>query len=329
MSGKLRIGVLGAARIVPTALLAPARVVEDVEIASIAARDPERARRFARRHGIAGVAESYEALVSDPSLHAIYNPLPNTLHALWSIRALEAGKHLLCEKPFTSNEAEARLVADAAKRSGRVAMEAFHWRYHPLADRMRAVVASGELGRVKRIERAMCVPLPLPGNIRYRLELGGGAAMDTGCYAVSMMRHLASAEPRVGRVEVRLSSPDVDRWMRAEVAFDDGRTGRVICSIFSATLLSIRARVEGEDGTMDVLNPIAPHVVTNRLTLTTKSGRRSEKVPGEPTYTGQLRAFAGAVLRGEPVPTDAEDAVKNMRVIDDLYRGAGLPLRGT
>jgi predicted dehydrogenase len=325
---KLRVGILGAARIAPTALIVPSRSVDEVEVACIAARDPLRAEAFSRKHKIPGVAASYEELLADDTLQAIYNPLPNSLHAAWTVRALEAGKHVLCEKPFTSNEEEAQQVAAVADRTGLVAMEAFHWRYHPLAARMLEIVARGELGAVKHIETAMCIPLPLPGDIRYKLALGGGATMDTGSYAISMLRHLAGAEPTVERAEARLSSPGVDRWMRAEMRFADGRTGRITCSLWSATLLSIKARVEGELGTMDVVNPVVPQLY-HRLTVTTKSGDvRQERLAKVSTYTCQLRAFAGAVLRGEAIATGPDDAVKNMRVIDAVYRAAGLPRRG-
>jgi predicted dehydrogenase len=325
---QIRLGILGAARIVPMALLAPARDVPEVEIAAVAARDRARAQAFAQKHGIPRVAGSYDELLADPSIDAVYNPLPNSLHAAWTIRALEAGKHVLCEKPFTANEAEAREVAAAAARTGLVAMEAFHWRYHPLAERMIAIVQSGELGAIRRIETAICIPLPLPGDIRYRLDLAGGATMDTGSYAVSMLRHLAGAEPTVERAEARLSSPGVDRWMQADLRFDDGRTGRITCSLWSATLLRIRARVEGEQGTMDVFNPMAPQFY-HHITVKTRAGSRRERVSRVPSYTCQLRAFAGATLRGEAIPTGPDDAVRNMRVIDAVYRAAGLPLRGT
>jgi predicted dehydrogenase len=323
----LRIGVLGAARIVPLALVHPARRVPGVEVAALAARDPERARRFARKHGIARTCESYQALIEDPALNAIYNPLPNGLHAVWTIRALEAGKHVLCEKPLTSNAEEAKHVQAATQRTGRVCMEAFHWRYHPLAARMLEIVDSGVLGKVRHIETAMCVPLPLPGNIRYRLDLGGGATMDTGCYAISMLRHLARAEPTVVRAEARLSSPGVDRFMRAELVFDDGRTANITCSLWSSTLLKISARVEGNRGELRVFNPVAPQLY-HRLTLRTGTGDTTERVARISTYECQLRAFAAAVLRGEPILTPPEDSVRNMRVIDAVYRAAGLPPRG-
>ncbi|HEY1696200.1 MAG TPA: Gfo/Idh/MocA family oxidoreductase [Polyangiaceae bacterium] len=325
---RLRIGVLGAARIVPVALTAPAKKVPEVKVVAIAARDEAKARAFAKRHGIDRVLASYDALVDDPAIDAVYVPLPNSLHARWAIRALEAGKHVLCEKPVASNAAEAEHMAEVAGRTGRVLMEAFHWRFHPLAARMIAVATDGTLGRVERIETNMCVPLPVPGNIRFDLALGGGATMDTGCYGIHMLRHLAGAEPTVTHAEAKLSSPGVDRCMTAEVAFSDGRTGRIRCSLFSARLLDISARVVGDRGEMRVLNPVAPHVVTHRLAIRTADGTRVERLPSASTYEHQLRAFAARVLHGAPVPTTPEDAVANMRVVDAVYDAAGLPRRG-
>jgi predicted dehydrogenase len=323
----LRIGVLGAARIVPTALLTPARSVPEVVVTAIAARDPNRARAYAARHGIPRALASYDELIDDPDIDAVYNPLPNGLHCAWTLRALGSGKHVLCEKPLASNAAEALQMEQAAERAGRVLMEAFHWRYHPLAARMIQIVTDGTLGRIQRIETNMCVPLMLPGNIRYDYGLGGGATMDTGCYAVHMLRHLAGAEPEVTRAEARLSSPKVDRCMTADVTFADGRTGRVRCSMFSWTLLDISARVVGDKGEMRVFNPVAPQFY-HRLTVRTAEGKRAERLPGKSTYEHQLRAFADCVNSGTPVLTSAADGVANMRVIDRIYEKAGLPLRG-
>lgn len=328
MNQPLRIGILGAARIAPFALVKPAREVPEVELLAIAARDPERAREFADEHGVPLVFPSYQALLDDPDIDAVYNPLPNSLHAEWTIRSLEAGKHVLCEKPLTSNAQEAQLVADVARRSGRVCMEAFHWRYHPLARRMLEVIASGELGTVRRIETFMCVPLPLPNDIRFDLALSGGAMMDTGCYAVSMMRHLAAAEPRVVSAEALLIREGVDRRMEAEVAFEDGRTGHLTCSLLSSTLLRVEAKVIGDRGTMTAFNPAAPQILS-WLTVESDGRKRREKVARTATYTHQLRAFADAVLLGTSFPTTPEDAVKNMQVIDDVYRAAGMSPRGS
>jgi len=137
----LRIGILGAARIAPMALIRPARLVSEVEVTAIAARDEGRARKFAAKHGIPRVFPSYEALLEDRNVDAIYNPLPNGLHCEWTIRALESGKHVLCEKPIASNASEARQMADAAAKTGRELVEAFHWRYHPLATRVLEILA--------------------------------------------------------------------------------------------------------------------------------------------------------------------------------------------
>ena len=324
----LRLGILGAARIAPMALVRPARAVPETTVLAVAARDPARAAAFARRQGIPRVHRGYDDLIADPEIDAVYNPLPNNLHAEWSIRALGAGKHVLCEKPLASNADEAVRMAEAARASGRVLMEAFHWRYHPLAARMREIVASGELGAIRHVEASMCIPMLRPGDIRYRLDLAGGAAMDVGCYAVSIVRFLAGAEPEVVGAEARCSSPGVDRWISAALRFPDGRTGRVTGSLLSWPLLRIEARVEGERGTLHVVNPAVPQFY-HWLTVRTAAGRRRERVPGEATYTYQLRAFAAAVRDGTPVPTDAEHGVRNMRVIDAMYRAAGLAPRGT
>jgi len=327
MVAPLRIGVLGAARITPMALLKPARKVPEAAIVAVAARDVARARAFATKHGIARVHDSYAALLADPELDAIYNPLPNGLHAEWTIRALEAGKHVLCEKPLASNAAEAQHMADAATRSGRRLIEAFHWRYHPLAARMKAVVDSGALGTVRHVEATMCIPLPIPGDIRYRYDLAGGATMDVGCYTISVVRFLAGAEPEVVGAEARLSSPSVDRWMTADLRFADGRSGRITCSLFSATLLKLQAIVRGDKGEMRVFNPFAPHF-HHRLSVITPSGTTREHVPGDATYTHQLRAFVEAVRTNQPSPTDPPFGVANMHVIDAVYDRAGLPRRG-
>src|SRR5205823_1392444 len=149
---RVRIGTLGAARITPAALIKPAKETPEVDVVAAAARDEARAEKLAARHGIGRVHASYDALLADPEVDAVYNPLPNALHAEWTIKALEAGKHVLCEKPFTSNAAEAELVAKTAEATGLVVMEAFHWRYHPLAARVLDIVGSGELGELRRVE---------------------------------------------------------------------------------------------------------------------------------------------------------------------------------
>jgi predicted dehydrogenase len=320
-------GALGAARITPAALIRPARAVTGVAVDAVAARDVARAQAFADRHRIPRVHRSYEALIEDPELDALYNPLPNGLHCEWTVRALEAGLHVLCEKPIAANEAEAQRMADAAAANGRVLVEAFHWRYHPLAARILEIVRSGEIGRIERIEAGLCFPLPLPSDIRYRLDLAGGATMDCGCYVVHLARQLMGEEPEVVSARMKAMSPGVDRLMCAEVRFPSGATGRLRCSMWSVRLLEVSLRLEGERGELRVLNPFMPHVF-HRLRVRTAAGRRVERVAGERTYTHQLRAFHSAVREGRPVPTGATDGVANMRVIDALYRAAGYEPRG-
>jgi predicted dehydrogenase len=324
----LRIGILGAARIAPMALIRPARQVPEAAVVAIAARDPARAQRFATKHRIPRALPSYDALLQDPDVDAIYNPLPNSLHAEWTIKAMEAGKHVLCEKPLAANADEAAAMVLAAARCDRVLIEAFHYRYHPLAARMKAIVDSGALGPVRHIEAAMCIPLLVPGDIRFRYDLAGGATMDVGCYTINLVRFLAGAEPEVVRAEARLSSPNVDRWMTADFRFADGRTGRITCSLLSSTLLRLRALVRGERGEMRVFNPFAPHFA-HRLSVRTPAGTSVERVRGDATYTHQLRAFVDAVRNHVALPTEAGDGVANMQVIDAVYRCAGLPRRGT
>ena len=323
----LRIGILGAARIAPMALIHPARQAPGAEIIAVAARDAERARTFAAKHGIARVHPSYDALLADPDVEAVYNPLPNSHHCEWTIKALRAGKHVLCEKPIAANAAEAEQMAAVAAQTGKVLMEAFHWRYHPLAARMRAIIDSGELGEVRHIETSFCVPLWKPGDIRYRLDLAGGATMDLGCYAINVLRFLAGAEPTVTHAQARLSSPGVDRYMRADFVFPNGSSGRITCSMFSPLILQVSAIVRGSRGEMRVFNPIGPHIF-HRLKVRNEHGYRSERVAGKATYVHQLEAFVAAVGGGAPFPTGATEAIANMRVIDAVYRAAGLPLRG-
>jgi len=324
----LRIGVLGAARITPTALIRPAADVPEVTVAAVAARDGARARAFAARHGIGRVHTDYAALVADPDLDAVYLPLPNGLHARWTLAALAAGKHVLCEKPLTANAAEAREVADAAAASGLVVMEAFHYRYHPLAERVLDLVASGTVGALRHVETELAFPLPRFGDIRYRLDLAGGAFMDAGCYAAHFLRQLGAAgkaggEPEVLSARARLQSPGVDRYLSAKLRFPDGATGRATASMWSARLLGVSATVVGEAGRLRVFNYIAPHLY-HRLTVRSGTASWREHVRGGQTYTYQLRAFAAAVRGGGPNLTPASDAVHTMALVDAAYRAAGL-----
>lgn len=323
----LRIGTLGAARITPNALINAAASLANVEVCAIAARDLSRARAFAETHKIACVYDNYEALLADPQIDAIYNPLPNSLHAEWSIKALRAGKHVLCEKPIAANAEEAKLMAATAAETGLVLMEAFHNLYHPLIRRMKEIVDSGELGRIRHIEGHFCTILRRLDDIRYRWELAGGATMDLGCYPLRLMRYLIGEIPTVTHARASCIKPQIDRWMAADLQFPGGASGRMTCAFFSLRLIRMSAWVVGDAGEMHVLNPIVPHRY-NRLTVKTGGTARHESFPGESSYTHQLRAFVEAVQTGIPPLTDGKDGIINMQIIDDVYRKAGLKPRG-
>jgi predicted dehydrogenase len=308
------------------ALITPAKTSTDVMVAAVAARDASRAQAFAAKHDIARAHESYETLIADPDVDAIYNPLPNSLHGRWTRAALAGGKHVLCEKPFTANAAEAREIAEIAAKSGRVVMEAFHYRYHPLALRIEQIIASGELGKLERVEATLCYPLPQFSNIRYNFSLAGGAMMDAGCYTVHMARTFGGATPEVVSAQAKLRDPRIDRAMTAELRFPGGHTGRVRCSMWSSDLLQMSARVVGDQGELRALNPVMPQMF-HRLSVRSANGKRVERFSRRASYAYQLDAFAAAVLHGEAVKTTPEGAVENMTVIDAIYRAAGMPLR--
>ncbi len=322
---RLRIGILGAARIAPAALIGPARDDPAVEVVAVAARDRSKAEAFARKHGLGTSYDGYQALLDSPEIDAVYNPLPNGLHGRWTLAAIAAGKHVLCEKPFTADAEEARTVAAAARDAGLVVMEAFHYRYHPLARRLREVIDSGELGPLRHVTTAMCFPLPRFSDIRYDYDLAGGALMDAGCYAVHLAR-LLGGEPEVITARAKLRDPRVDRAMRAELRFPGGHTGMITCSMWSSDVLRMSARVIGERGELRVINPYAPQFF-HRLSVRTGDQRRVEHFSRRPSYAYQLDAFVAAVRDGTPVLTPPEDSIATMSVIDAIYRAAGLPLR--
>jgi predicted dehydrogenase len=323
----LRFGVLGTARITENALIAPTRGSSEASVVAVASREPERAQQFAKQHEIRKVCNSYEALVCDADVDAVYIPLPNGLHARWTIAALEAGKHVLCEKPFASNADEASVVAEKANDSGLVVMEAFHYRYHPLADRMLEIVREGEIGSLQRVDAVFAGALRTSSDIRYDYELGGGALMDAGCYAIHMIRSFGGDEPRVTSAHASLRSEDIDVSMAAELAFPSGVSGAIVCSLRSPVSASL-LRVVGDRGDLWAVNPVFPHF-DDRLYVSSDGRDRVERLGRRPTYEYQLDAFCDAVLRAAPALTPPRDSLANARIIDNVYRAAGMRPRGT
>ncbi len=323
----LRFGILGAAQIVPNALIKPAEQVPGVELTAIAARDPARAREFARNHGITRVHATYDDVLNDPEVNVIYNPLPNSLHCKWSIAALRAGKHVLCEKPIASNAGEAAQMAKVADDTGLMLGEAFHYRYHPLADRVHEIMHDGTLGRLIRVEGQFSVPIPQP-NIRFDWNLAGGATMDLGCYPLHMIRYFSGLTPRVLRATAEIGPPNIDIAMEAALELEGGATAQMKCSMKKDSPLAVSFRARGERGELTVTNPVGPHW-GHQLIVKTAREEKSETVPGDTSYTHQLRAFAAAIRGESSFPTDAREGIINMRVINDVYCAVGLPPRGT
>jgi len=324
----IRIGVLGAAAIVPSALTNPARNVPEVQITAIAARDPKRAEKFASKHHIPRVHKTYNDLLADPEIDAIYNPLPNSLHAEWTIKALRVGKHVLCEKPFASNAKEAMDMAKAAEETGKILSEGFAYRHHPLFAQMKEAIKSGELGKIRKVEARFCFLLPSPSNIRFNYDLAGGALMDAGCYPVSLVRFLLNAEPAVVNAKAKLLKPDIDSRMEADLKFPDDVRAHVVCDMLSPRLFDSVLKIQGDAGEMKVINPYHPHWF-HWMMLRTAKGTWRGTVKGDNVYALQLRAFADAIRSGIQPGTNAEQAVWTMKVIDSIYEKAGLPLRGT
>ena len=328
----LRIGVLGAARITRTALLAPAADLAGVRVTAIAAREPARAREYAAKHGIPEVHSSYASLIADPAIDAVYIALPAALHGRWTRAAIEAGKHVLCEKPFAANAEEAAAVADFAggttdaTGAPLVVAEAFHYRYHPLMRRLVEIARSGELGAITRVEASFRAVLPPGGDIRWNASLGGGTTMDVGCYPVHLVRSVLGEEPHVVSARARSNADGIDRTLTAELAFPSGATGRIDSALWSARGPAASARVIGTKGSVTVLNPWVS-MLPQRFVVRSPADTRRERFSSRSTYSYQLEAFRDAVLDGIPILTPPADAVANMTVIDACYRAAGMSPR--
>lgn len=324
----LRFGILGAARIAPMALIAPARRVAGVRVEGVAARDPARSRDFAARHGLARSFGSYAALVEDPDITAVYIALPNSLHYEWALAALESGKHVLCEKPLTSNAAEAERLAHAAAGRGTLLVEAFHNRHHPFVRRIAQVVHGGELGEIISMRAVFRTPMLRRDDIRFKYELAGGALMDLGCYMINLVRYVSGEEPEVLRAQADLLAPQVDKRMRAELALASGAVVALDVEMRALRFPAVYLQVQGERGRLTAVNPVLPQIY-HHLRVESDAERRTERFARTSTYALQLAAFAQGVRGGPAIVTDAADAVKTMRILDALYEAAGLRLRGT
>lgn len=315
----LNIGLLGASEIAPAAILRPASRREDVQVLAVAARDASRALQYASRHNIPYAHASYRELLDDPAIDVVYVGLPPSEHADWSIAALEAGKHVLCEKPFAMNAAEAQRMADAARAAGLQLIEAFHDHYHPLAARTAELAA--ELGRLRNIEAVFLVQNPFaPGAIRHEPSLGGGALMDLGVYPLHGVRALLGEEPIDADATAVFNPAGADESIDATLIFPSGATARVRASM--AHDYENWLRVEGERGTLTVTGIVFPSA-GHTIALNIDGVLHVETVAGRETYDHQLDALVSHLSTGSALPTGAVDAVANMRAVDLIRNAAG------
>ena len=321
----LRIGLLGASKISRGAVIGPARDLAGVSVTRVAARDADRARAFAEEHGIEGIEEDYARLVESDAVDLVYNGLPPSGHAEWTIRALAAGKHVLCEKPFAMNAGEVAAMLDAEAKSGAVLIEAFHHRYHPLWHRLVELLKTGAIGDICEVEARFDAPIPYePGELRYERALGGGAMMDLGCYPLHWARTVCGTEPEVAAADADWHASGVDVAMRAELQFPRGVVARIGCAMDSDQVKDFKATLSviGSAGRLDVVNPLAPHH-GHELRLETGDEVSVEEVPGQSTYHHQLEWTLDQIAGRKPPLTGGSDSLATMRAIDAIYRKAG------
>jgi len=315
------IGILGAAGIAVNAIIWPVRRRDDVKIGAVASRSGPLA--YADEWGIPRAYGTYEALLADPQIDLVYNALPPSLHAEWTIAALRAGKDVLCEKPFTMTAAEARRVVAAAQQTGRRAIEAFHDHYHPLSTWIRATVAAGSLGRLHHAEAVFTGANPFaPGTLRHEPALGGGALMDLGCYPVHWLRSLLPGTPAVTGARATRNPAGADLSMRAELTFDDGVTAALTASMAEGVPLRSALTLEAERGRLVVDNIVFPSA-GHSIRLELDGVPTVSTVAGFQTYDHQLEAVVTALGSGLPLPTEGADPVAGMAVIDAIYAAAG------
>ncbi len=323
----IRIAILGAARIGPLALLQPAAVHPAVEVAAVAASDRTRAEAYAAAHGIPRAVDSYRALIEAPDVDAIYNALPPASHAIWSIAALRAGKHVLCEKPFAMNASEARQMVDAARESGRHLVEAFHYRYHPFFTRALELLDSNIIGRPRHIEAVFDAHVPArEGELRYRPELGGGALMDLGCYPVNALHVISGgAKWRVWAAECTVAATGVDLTTCAELGLDSGLRANLYCSMARSNDgdHDTRITISAEHGRLMLENFVAPHQ-GNRIRIEKAGKTLTETVDRRMTYDYQLEHFVDVVADRRTPLTGGDDSIATMSIIDAIYAAASL-----
>lgn len=324
MNSPLRIGILSTANIAHPFCdgLAGSSTVQVVAVGS---RSAAAAAAFAQRHGIARVHGSYEALLADPDVDAIYNPLPNSLHAPWSERAMRAGKHVLCEKPLTVTLAEAQALFAVARETGRVLLEAYPYRYQPQTLRMQQLIAEGAIGEVRAVQAFFGITLPPGPNIRLDAALGGGAALDLGCYAVSLARLAVGRRPLRLSAQARYTEGGVDLGLTGTIHYEGGAVAQVGCAMDTAVHRA--ATIVGSAGLIetDYQNHTGPQRPCYlRLRRGTSWDVATEPVPFDTGdgFRFEAEHFAGLVRGSAAAGEDTLLTLQNMVTLEALLLSA-------
>jgi predicted dehydrogenase len=317
---KLRWGVLSTSNIGRRAVLPAIQRSRNGELVAVASRDADRAHAFAAELGIPRAYASYEHLLADPEIEAVYIPLPNSMHCEWTIKAAEAGKHILCEKPLALSAAECAEMAAAARANGVLLMEAFMYRFHPQTERVIELLRQGTIGTPHLLHAAFTFRLTNPANIRLQAALGGGSLMDVGCYCVNVSRTLFGAEPVEVQAFAQWSAGGVDEQMVGSLRFADGSYAQ----FDSALTLARREayQVVGADGVIDVPVAFLPGHGDTTIRIHDASGERTETIPGIDEYQLMAEHFADCVRGQATLRYPPSEAAANIRVIEALYRSA-------
>jgi xylose dehydrogenase (NAD/NADP) len=327
MRGKLRWGILGTAAIAPAVIDGIRRTTNGV-VGAVASRDLARGRSWAAAYGVPQAFGSYDALVKSGVVDVVYNPLPNSLHAEWTLRSLEAGLPVLCEKPLAASAAEARLVAAASQKTGLPAAEAFMYRFHPIYDAVLARIREGAIGDVRCVQSTFTWYLDDRTQIPASAELAGGALMDVGCYPVNLARLITGAEP--DSVAAFQHGGEVDDTLVGVLRFPNGVLAEIECSIEGYE--RARAEIVGTRGSIVLESPWHPGDEGARFIVRHDGRDETVVTPGANRYQLEAQDFADAVLTGRPPRWPIEDAVANMAVIDALLTsartGAVVPVAG-
>lgn len=317
MSRKLKWGILGCASIAKRSVIPGIQLSEMNEVAAIASRNKENAQQTADQLGIPQAYGSYEELLEDPSIDVVYIPLPNHLHKEWTIRAAEAGKHILCEKPLALNAAEAEDMAAAAEAAGVHLLEAFMYRYHPRYDAIKDLMESGAIGDIRGLRGVFTFNnAGDTANVRYRKDWGGGSIYDVGCYPIHAARLLLGKEPNAVTVNAFFSPEhdDVDMMAAGLIEFGDVSLS-FDCGMWAASRNPLE--ILGTDGIIEIPSAfVTPTEGSGNFFITAHGEKKEIYVQHVNAYTEQADQLARAIRNEAPLRFDVQDAVRNMKVID-------------